>query len=638
VTGRATNTEILKTMNMKQTSWLAALAIIGTVAGASAQVPGIIQYQGRVTSNGTNFTGYGEFKFAIIETAVTGDSLWSNDGTSVMGGEPNKSVTVPVQDGLFIVGLGDTALGNMMTIPASIFSYQNVNLRIWFSDGVGPYAALSPDQPITSVGFAMMAERVGPNSIGSAQLQDGAVTGGKIAPDAVAGLNLLNQTITGAKIVPNTITSTQLADAITLQRLDLGGPLWNGSLSLWASGANETRIDLSGDGNGSLFNMQFGNNATGIVFLAKNAGSALGMWDIFGGPGVLAGMGANGGGELSLFQINGTVGIFLDADKSIYGLPSSGGEIEIRDGSGSTRVFLDGDNGAGAGRIDVRNSTGQTSVQIEGESGSGGRIQLRTTGGPTKVDLLGSGVGSGGEIRVYDNPGNTETVEILGAETASTGGQIALRRADGTDTIILDAENDGQGGPRIDLNTGDGTSMMVFLPGGGDATLAGGGLMRLGEFDGNNLAIDADEIFARTNGAAAPLRLNYGYSAPVVMTRLAINTLTPAAGYELSVNGQVICEELVVQNSSDWPDYVFADDYNLRSLEEVEASIKQNRHLPGIPSAKEVGAAGISIGEMQKQMMEKIEELTLYVIEQNKRLKAQESELEALRARLQPAN
>ena len=116
--------------------------------------------------------------------------------------------------------------------------------------------------------------------------------------------------------------------------------------------------------------------------------------------------------------------------------------------------------------------------------------------------------------------------------------------------------------------------------------------------------------------------------------QLAINTDIPKPGYELSVDGQIVCEELLVQDSADWPDYVFAESYLLRSLEEVESYIKSQRRLPGIPSAAEVDREGISIGVMQKRMMEKIEELTLYSIEQNKRLAQQESRIRALEERL----
>ena len=231
-----------------------------------------------------------------------------------------------------------------------------------------------------------------------------------------------------------------------------------------------------------------------------------------------------------------------------------------------------------------------------------------------------------------DSAGDTATVEILGAETSNTGSELRMRRANGTQTIVLDAENTG--GSRADFCIDDGTSTIALTPGGGIAGAGGGGLMRLGDLNGTNLGLDDNGLLARTNGAAAPLYLNWGYSSPVHMTRVAINTSTPATGYSLSVNGKVICEELVIQNSNEWPDYVFADDYDLPSLKEVEACIRQNKHLPGIPSASEIGQAGIPVGDMQRQMMEKIEELTLHVIDQNKRLRNQEDELKSLRARL----
>ncbi len=114
-----------------------------------------------------------------------------------------------------------------------------------------------------------------------------------------------------------------------------------------------------------------------------------------------------------------------------------------------------------------------------------------------------------------------------------------------------------------------------------------------------------------------------------------IGSGTRAAGYALSVDGKIACEEILVQDSGSWPDYVFQEGYALKPLEEVEAHIKERKHLPGIPTAKEVAATGISIGDMQKRTMEKIEELTLYVIEQNKRLTAQEKLILELQAKLQ---
>lgn len=79
-------------------------------------------------------------------------------------------------------------------------------------------------------------------------------------------------------------------------------------------------------------------------------------------------------------------------------------------------------------------------------------------------------------------------------------------------------------------------------------------------------------------------------------------------------NGTITANEVVV-TPSPFPDFVFEDDYNLQPLDELEQSIKTNKHLPGIPSAKEVETNGVSLGKMQTKLLQKIEELTLYVID-----------------------
>lgn len=93
-----------------------------------------------------------------------------------------------------------------------------------------------------------------------------------------------------------------------------------------------------------------------------------------------------------------------------------------------------------------------------------------------------------------------------------------------------------------------------------------------------------------------------------------------AAGFKLSVDGRVACEEVLVDMNADWPDYVFESEYNFRSLEEVQQHIDEKGHLPNVPSAQEVADNGIEVGEMNRILMEKVEELTLYIIEQNKQI------------------
>lgn len=96
----------------------------------------------------------------------------------------------------------------------------------------------------------------------------------------------------------------------------------------------------------------------------------------------------------------------------------------------------------------------------------------------------------------------------------------------------------------------------------------------------------------------------------------AIGTTTICPDCKLSVNGKIRTKEIVVE--SDWADYVFQPSYQLRPLEEVEAYINENKHLPGVDSAATIEKNGLDLSKASIKMMEKIEELTLYMIELKK--------------------
>ena len=114
-----------------------------------------------------------------------------------------------------------------------------------------------------------------------------------------------------------------------------------------------------------------------------------------------------------------------------------------------------------------------------------------------------------------------------------------------------------------------------------------------------------------------------------------IGTSALPSEFDLSVDGKAIFEEVKVDVSTDWADYVFDDDYSLMPLEEVEHFIKENQHLPNIPSALDVQkAGGVELGTMQIKLLEKIEELTLHVIEQQKAIEATREENTLLRSRI----
>ncbi|MEM7036509.1 MAG: hypothetical protein AAF570_05965 [Bacteroidota bacterium] len=98
-------------------------------------------------------------------------------------------------------------------------------------------------------------------------------------------------------------------------------------------------------------------------------------------------------------------------------------------------------------------------------------------------------------------------------------------------------------------------------------------------------------------------------------------------------DGRVEAKEIKVATDI-WCDYVFEDDYPLRKPEELKAYIDENGHLPGIPAAEEVMANGVEVGEMQTKLLEKVEELTLYMLQQNAELKALKAENESLKQRM----
>lgn len=109
---------------------------------------------------------------------------------------------------------------------------------------------------------------------------------------------------------------------------------------------------------------------------------------------------------------------------------------------------------------------------------------------------------------------------------------------------------------------------------------------------------------------------------------VGIRTANENETYALAVNGTIGAKEIQVENTSNaWPDYVFDDQYKLPSLSEIGAYINANKHLPEMPSAEQVEKDGHALGEMDVLLLKKVEELTLYIIEQNKQLEEQNNRL-----------
>jgi len=152
------------------------------------------------------------------------------------------------------------------------------------------------------------------------------------------------------------------------------------------------------------------------------------------------------------------------------------------------------------------------------------------------------------------------------------------------------------------------------------------------------LRLDANEIITNKD---KPLYLNYSNNGYVIIDETTLivdasedcvkigNVSTANKNYKLYVEKGILTEKVkvAVKNSNQWADYVFEENYDLMSIEELEDYVSENKHLPNVPSAKEVVKEGIDMAQMDATLLEKIEEFTLYVIQQQKEIKEVKDEM-----------
>ncbi len=156
---------------------------------------------------------------------------------------------------------------------------------------------------------------------------------------------------------------------------------------------------------------------------------------------------------------------------------------------------------------------------------------------------------------------------------------------------------------------------------------------------GYNQSSQAGIIYSENNtGVGSPLEFwtynGSSFASRMVFTQggnLGIGIASPAE--KLAVNGNIRAKEVKVETAN-WPDYVFKKEYPLPTLQQTEQHIRENGHLQGIPSAAEVKANGIDLGEMNAKLLQKIEELTLHVIEIGKKVNVLQSENETFKRKL----
>ncbi len=206
------------------------------------------------------------------------------------------------------------------------------------------------------------------------------------------------------------------------------------------------------------------------------------------------------------------------------------------------------------------------------------------------------------------NSNNSATLTLQ-----NDGGDLKV----GSNNKLLVANNGnvgiGTGSPNAKLDVNGNVKL-------GYTTINTGGAGQVLQLDGDSPAIGFTygSIYSYFQQQATRFQVFSGNNLPFVIAapQVAIGSYNSnASGYLMSVSGKIICEELKVELYNTWPDYVFADDYQMPSLHELKTFIQTNNHLPNIPKATEVAKDGFEVGEMNRKLLEKVEELTLYVIQ-----------------------
>lgn len=221
---------------------------------------------------------------------------------------------------------------------------------------------------------------------------------------------------------------------------------------------------------------------------------------------------------------------------------------------------------------------------------------------------------------------NQNRLEILPqSNTGNEGGEITLKPSSSSFSDVNFDNVAGDG--RIFFNSSDDRTLSLFNDGGGKADLHVKGNLKVSGSEANDALLTVNGTVETSNDMKVGTGLKVGTNVYVGNIITVENSIfTKHIQVQKSINVPDLT--LRTEKESEWADFVFDADYKLKSLTEVEAFIKENKHLPDVPSAKDVvEAGGFNVAEMNKILLQKVEELTLHMIAMEKKNTELESKL-----------
>ncbi len=649
---------------------LAVAALLSTQAAAQAPVGSAFTYQGELAQNGQFIDASSDFQFSLWDQPAGGNqvgALVQVDDHLVVGGR----FTV-------LLDFGDAFEGEARFLEIAVRS----------PAGVGGFTTLSPRQELTPTPYAVFSTRPWQTS-GDDIFFDGSRVGigtqaplfrldvRSPAPRAIFGwttnptgntYGVFGQSAGDAGIGVQgfaTADSGDTSGVVGYADSTTGRGVWGSALS--ASGVN---YGVYGETSSSSGYGGFFLNDDGLALLARSTtgnalrgetnatGAATAVHGVIQNPGAGAFSAAVRGENLG--SATGTVGVWgssAGAGTGVQGRTDRGfgvfGQATSRESG--TGVWGETESLVGFGVIGRRTNVQGTDPAVRGETmsrspgavGVHGIAQGTGTQGATFGVLGQSNSPVGVGVRGQSNTGVQAAGQQFGvhATASNVGGQGV--RAEGAFGVY----GLGNGGAGVVGESGSAVTPGIWAIGWGTNWLDAPALRADGGSGPAILAIGSTGVRGEGSdtgvvGTGTTASAYGGYFSNLDEDGIALavhgptvmgaNTPLPSvpAGVVLAVDGKVMCEELEVQLSEDWPDFVFADGYPLLALEQVEAFVREHGHLPDVPSAAEVAASGINVGRMQAALLRKVEELTLHIIELDRKLDDARQENERLVARI----